>query len=102
MNKKYDYKDFQDIVDKKTSFEEVAKKYNCSVDRIHRAMNKAGYYISKREIVITSPRIKKTCSSIQEVADELGISHTSVRKALKGERVKIIRELNVSLKEITK
>lgn len=100
MNKKYDYNDFQNIVDKKATFEEIATKYNCSVDLIHRAMNKAGYYISKRQIVITSPRIKKTCNSIQEVARELGISHTSVIKALKGERVKILEDLKIKLEEI--
>lgn len=99
MNKRYDYNDFQKVLDKLTTIEEVAKKYNTSPQNIQRAMNKAGYHISKRKILIISPYKKIECGSVYEVARQLGISHTSVIKALNGETIKILNDLHITLKE---
>ena len=101
MNKKYDYNDFQAIVDKKITIEDVAKKYNTTTARIHRQMNRAGYYIAKRKIIITSPYKKIVCGSISEVAQQLGISNTSVINALKGKEITILKELHITIKEET-
>lgn len=102
MNKKYDYNDFQAIVDKTKTIEEIANKYNTTPQRIHRQMNRAGYYISKRKIIIYSPYKKIECKSVSEAADQLGISTTSVINALKGKEIVILKELHIEIKEETK
>lgn len=99
MNKKYDYSDFQKIVDKELTIEDVAQKYNVSKELIHRQMNRAGYYISKRKIVITSPYKQIQCDSISEAAKQLNISTTSVINALKGKEITILKELNITIRE---
>ena len=99
MNKRYDYNDFQAIVEKKVSIEQIAEKYNTTIKSIHRQMNRAGFYLSKRKIVVCSPYKKIVCSSIYEVANQLGISHTSVINALKGKEVRVLQELEITIKE---
>ena len=99
MNKKYDYNDFQAVVDGKLTFEDLAKKYNRTTSIIHRQMNRAGYYISKRKIIIVSPYKKIVCNSISEAANQLNISNTSIINALKGKEITILKELHITIEE---
>lgn len=99
MNKRYDYKDFQAIVDRKMTLKQVAEKYNTTPDRIHRAMNRAGYYISNRKIIIISPYKRIECRSVAECAKQLNVSTTSIVNALKGKNVNIFKELNIKIVE---
>ena len=99
MNKRYDKKDFQLIVEKRKTIEQIAKKYGVAPQTLHRQMNRAGYYISKRRIIIISPYQLTECNSIQEAADQLNVSHTTIRNALKGKKPKILEDLEIIIKE---
>lgn len=98
--KKYNERDFQLICEKRVTIQEVAKKYNVSVARIQNAMNRRGYYSSKRKILIVAPYAIKECSSVSEAARELNVSTMTIYKALKGLRVNILDELEIEVKEI--
>lgn len=99
MNKKYDRKDFELIVERRKTLEQVAKKYGVSTQILHRQMNRAGYYISKRKIIIISPYQLTECDSVNECARQLGVSTTTIHKALKGEKPRILQELEITIKE---
>lgn len=99
MNRKYDRNDFELVIEKRKTIQQVAKKYGVSVETIHRQMNRAGYHISKRKIIIISPYQLTECDSVNECAKQLNVSHTTIYNALKGKMPKILEELEITIKE---
>ena len=94
---KYENDDFEKIKRKEATIEEIANKYNVTKHSIVLAMNKRGIYTQKKAILIKAPYGNKVVKSIQDCAYELKISRDSVKRALKGERVVILEELNIVL-----
>ena len=94
---KYDLTDFERIVNKETTIEEIANKYSVSRKSIICAMNKHGYHTQKKRILIKAPYGSHLVSSIQECADELKLSRDSIKRALKGKRVATLEDMNIEL-----
>ena len=100
MNIKYNKQDFELIVEKKKTVEQIALKYAVCPATLKRQMNRAGYYLNKRKILIISPYKLIECNGISECARELNVSTATIQNALKGKRIKILEELEITLKEI--
>lgn len=96
MNSKYNLDDFEKIVAKEITVNEVAKKYGVSPNRIRQAMIDRGYHINKR-IKIVSPYKTIICQDKQKCADELNVSRQTIINALKGKRVSAFEELGIKV-----
>lgn len=94
---KYEDDDLKAIANKEKSVSEIAIKYGVSSNAIRKALIRKGWFARKVRVKIITPYKTKTVSSIQECADELQLSSATIRKALNGETIKTLEELNVRL-----
>ena len=92
---RYDDDDLLDIVSGNKTKEQVAEKYNTKISVINRAMSRRGLWVRKKRIEIITPYGNKVCNSITETANELGLSHESIRRALRGLPVKMLTEMEI-------
>lgn len=92
MNSKYEYEDLDTM-----SVEELCAKYNANEKTIKMALYRFGKR-KHRAIRIISPYKKPMIvADKQKCAEELRLSRRTIDKALKGERVPILDELNIKL-----
>ena len=66
------------------------------------ALNRKGYYICKHKFKIISPFKNKVVYSYSAVADELGVSETTIRNYLKGKKVKLFEDLDIKVEVVEK
>lgn len=97
---RYNEEDLIAISKGEKTLEEIAEKYHVSKTTMLRALNRRGYFVKKRKIKIIAPYGTEIVFGIQECADALLISTTSVKKALKGERIKVLDAIGIRLEEI--
>lgn len=97
---KYDIKDFEKIVSGEVEIEEVTKKYNVSQSRLQRVMNYYGFYVHKTKFKITTPHKTKVVYSYLSCASELNVSVETIRKAVKGERIKVFEEMGIKVEVV--
>ena len=91
MNK-YEQEDLENL-----SVEELCKKYGSTEQAIKKAMYRNGYR-KHRAIKIVSPYKEPVIvADKQKCAEQLRLSRRSVDRALKGERVAILDDLNIKL-----
>lgn len=93
----YRKKDLVDIKNGKTTIEQVAQKYNVSTQSVIKAMNRRKIFTQKKRILITTPYEQRVANSIQECADILEMSRDSIKRALKGERVPTLDNLEIKV-----
>ena len=97
---KYDDTDFEKVVKKETTINEMLIKYNVNKKTFIKALNRRGYYLNKTKIKITSPFKTKIIYSYSACANELGVSERTIRNYLGGKRVKIFEEMNIKIEVI--
>ena len=97
---KYQDEDLKAIADGKVTISEMAKRYGVPHGTMLNALNRHGYHVRKVKITIITPYSRKTTSSIQECAEALKVSAPTIRKALRGEYVKVLEELEVKLEVV--
>lgn len=91
MNK-YEQEDLENL-----SVEELCAKYGSSVEAVKKAMYRNGYR-KHRAIKIISPYKEPVfVADKQKCAEELRLSRRTIDRALKGERVPILEELNIRI-----
>lgn len=98
-NRKYEEQDLEDLVKGLTDINKLCEKYGTKPHSIIRQANRRGYYSRKTKVIIVSPFKNIVCDSITDCAYELGVSIPTIYKALKGERVKIFEELDITIKK---
>ena len=94
---KYLKEDLNAVISKEKNLDDVAKKYGVSRANLVRRLNRQGYHIRRRKIKIVTPYKTVVVNSIQECADTLKLSTTTIKLALKGQRIKTLEELNIHL-----
>lgn len=99
MNK-YEIEDFEAIKKGDTTIKDVALKYGVSVKALQMAINRSGIYLKKKIVIIHTPYGAKKCIGIREVANELNLSQWTIKRALKGERVKTLEDLDIMLEVV--
>lgn len=99
MNK-YEIEDFEAIKKGDTTIEDVAQKYGVSKKALQMAINRSGIYLKKKTIIIHTPYGAKKCLGIREVANELNLSQWTIKRALKGYRVKTLEDLDIMLEVV--
>ena len=82
---------------KNLSIQECAEKYGVSPQAVLRAKNRRGIYSKKIKILITTPYEQRVAKSIQECANMLELSRASILKALKGQRVATLENLEIKV-----
>ena len=96
---RYDWRDFVAIRDKKTTIDNVAKKYGVSRRAIVCAMSQAKIRARKTAVVMITPYQTKTFSSTNECAKAIGVSQPTVMKAVRGKRVPLLEQLEITIEE---
>ena len=96
MNIKYDIEDFEAVAKGETTVKELVKKYQSTPKQIRQALVQRGFHIRK-QIKIVSPYKTMIVADKQKCADELGVSRSTIAKALKGEKIPTLDELNIQL-----
>ena len=94
---KYELKDFEDVVNGKSTIEVMCERYKVSRQTFIRSMNKKGFFIKKVKLKIITPTKTKVVSSISECAYELKVSDKTIRNYLKGKRIKLFDELSIHI-----
>jgi len=97
---KYDLKDFDKVANYKVTADEMAQKYGVSKKTFIRAMNSNGYYLKKIKFKITSPYKTKYVHSYFDCANELNVSVETIRRAVKGKKIKIFEELGIKVEVV--
>lgn len=97
---KYLEEDLEAIAKGTLDIEVVANRYGVSKDTLRRCLNRRGYHLRKVKIKIISPHKKKVVGSIQECADELKVSRSTIENALKGKRVLLLEDMNITLEVV--
>ena len=91
----YDNNDFKTL-----TIDQIAQKYGVSRSAVIKAMNRRKIFTQKKKILITTPYEQRVVSSIQECADILEMSRDSIKKALKGQRVPTLDNLEIKVEVI--
>ena len=94
---KYLEEDLEAVSRKEKTVKEVALKYGVSQNALVRCLNRRKYYLRKIRIIIRTPYKTTVVDSVQECADTLHLSVSTIKKALKGGYVKTLDELNIKL-----
>lgn len=94
---KYLDEDIEAVTNGLITIDDLAKDYGVSKETLRRYLNRHGYYIRKVKIKIVSPYQTQVALSIQECADTLKLSRTTIERALSGQRVKVLEELGITL-----
>lgn len=94
---KYLEEDLEAIVKGQKTIDEVANQYGVSHDTLKRNLNRRGYHVRKTKVKVFTPYYTRVYGSIQECADTLKLSRLTIVRALKGERVKVLEELEIKL-----
>jgi len=95
MNTKYDLLDLETM-----SVDELCEKYGVSKATIKKALYRNGFRKHKK-IKITSPYSEETyVADIQKCADELKVSRETVYRALRGEKVPTLDDLNIKVEYV--
>jgi len=89
---KYEQEDLETM-----SVEELCKKYGSSEQAIKKAMYRNGYRKYKAVRIISPYKEPVIVADKQKCAEELRLSKRTIDRALKGERVPILEELNIRL-----
>lgn len=97
MKKKYEYEDLLKVSNHEMSSKECAEKYGTESKNIYKAMFRQRMFVYKKRIRIKTPYGNKVVRGITACAEELKLSPTSVKRALRGERVVCLEELNITL-----
>lgn len=97
MKTNYEEKDLISIKNKELTIEQVAEKYGVSCNSVIKAMNRRKIFTQKKRILITTPYQQRIVNSIQECADILEMSRDSIKRALKGERVPTLDNLEIKV-----
>ena len=97
---KYLEEDLEAIAKGTLDIEVVANRYGVSKDTLRRCLNRRGYHLRKVKIKIISPHKKKVVGSILECADELKVSRSTIENALKGKRVLLLEDMNITLEVV--
>lgn len=95
MNSKYEERDLLAVISGDKSLQDVADLYGTTKQAVKKALYRYGYRV-RRSIKIISP-YKETIyvADKQKCAEELRVSARTISKALKGERVAILDDLNI-------
>ena len=91
MNK-YEQEDLENL-----SVEELCKKYGSSESAIKKAMYRNGYRKHKAIKIISPYKEAIYVADKQKCAEELRVSRRTIDRSLKGEKVKILEELNIKI-----
>ncbi len=91
----YDNNDFKTL-----TIDQIAQKYGVSRSAVIKAMNRRKIFTQKKKILITTPYEQRVVNSIQECADILEMSRDSIKKALKGQRVPTLDNLEIKVEVI--
>jgi len=89
---KYEQEDLETL-----SVEELCAKYGSSKDAVKKAMYRNGYRKHKAIKIISPYKEPVFVADKQKCAEELRLSRRTIDRALKGERVPILDELNIKL-----
>lgn len=97
---KYDENDLIKVIKNQATITEMEHKYGSSYQAIKKALYRYGYR-SHKQIKISSPYKKDTyVSDIQKCADELKVGRTTIIRALRGEKVPMLDELNIKVEYV--
>lgn len=96
MNSKYDFNDLKAIAKGEKSKQEIADKYGVSIKTLNMALYRNDFRVYK-QIKITSPYATKYVADIQKCADELNVSRSTIKNALKGKSVPCLDELGIKV-----
>lgn len=97
MNSRYSEQDLIKIIRKEAEIVDVARKYGSSVSAIKKALYRFGYR-SHKAIKIVSPYKEPIyVADIQKCADELKVSRSTIERALRGDKVPTLDELNIKI-----
>lgn len=99
---KYLEEDLEAIAKKQKTIKQVAEEYGVSQNSLLRILNMRGYHLRKRKIRIRTPYKTVVVGSIQECAETLKLSTQSIRNALKGQRVKTLEDLHITVEVVKK
>lgn len=97
---KYDFKDFEKVIDGNVTLDELVKKYGVSRKTIIRTMNNNGFYLNKTKIKIISPYKTKIVYSWSSCASELNVSVETVRQAIRGKKIKLFEKMGIRLEVV--
>ena len=97
---KYLEEDLEAIAKKETTIKAVAEKYGVSQNAVLRILNMRGYHLRKQKIKIKTPYKTVVVGSIQECAETLKLSTQSIRNALKGQRIKTLEDLHITVEVV--
>lgn len=101
-NEKYELQDLIRVANGEESIENIAETYNVSLNSVRCAMARRGIFKTKKKIKIVSPYKVIIVNSIQECCDTLKLSRTTIKKALHGQRVPILDNLEIKIMEVSR
>ena len=93
-------KDLIAIKNGKQTINEVAEKYNTTPTAIKLAMYRRQIWRRKKRVLLVTPYKTTECCSVEDCARKTNITPTTLLKALRGERVPLLEELNIKVKYI--
>ena len=99
MNFRYAQEDLEAVVRGELTIEHLAYRYNTSPQAIKKALYRIGYRKHK-QIKIISPYKTIYVADMQKCAEELNMSVSSVKRALKGKPVPTLDDLGIRLEVV--
>lgn len=98
---KYDINDLHAIGNGEKTIDEIAKKYGVRKMNIIDALHRNKIHIKKNKpIHLISPYTDKIYENANELAKELDLTPRTIRRALNGERIQLLEELEIKLEEV--
>ena len=95
MNSKYEIEDLENL-----SVKELCEKYGSSEKTVKMALYRFGVRKHRAVRILSPYKTPVVVADKQKCAEELRLSRRTVDKALKGERVPILEELNIKLEYV--
>jgi len=95
MNSKYKLEDLE-----RMSVEELCKKYGATESAVKKAKYRWGYRSHKAVRILSPYHEPVILADKQKCAEELRLSKRTIDRALKGEKVKILEELNIKIEYV--
>lgn len=97
---KYLEEDLEAIAKKEKTLKEVALKYGVTQSALRRCLNRHNYHSRKVKIIIRTPYNSAMVGSVQECAETLKLSRSTIYNALNGKPIKTLDDLGIKLEVV--